>query len=119
MNFDFSSLVNFHYKNNFDITLVAAKKIILPYGICKLSDKINLKAIEEKPTSKYIINTGMYVLNKNVLNLFPKKNKIDVDELFSILLKNKKKIGVFQINDNDWHDVGIWPKYKETINKIV
>ena len=92
MNFDFSSLVNFHYKNNFDITLVAAKKkIVLPYGICKLSDKINLKAIEEKPTSKYIINTGMYVLKKNVLNLFPKKNKIDVDELISILLKNKKK----------------------------
>ena len=120
MNFDYTSLIDFHSKNSFDVTIVAAKKkIILPYGICKLSDKINLETIEEKPTSKYIVNTGMYVLKKSVINFFPKKNKIDIDELISILLKNKKKIGVFQINDNNWQDVGIWSKYKETIEKIV
>ncbi len=120
MNFDYTSLLGFHQKNNFDITIVAAnKKVILPYGICNLKDKNNLKSIEEKPTSNYFINTGMYVLKRNVINFFPKKSKIDIDELISILLIKNKKIGVFKINDKDWQDVGIWPKYQETINKLV
>ena len=120
MNFDYSKLLNFHNKNLFDITIVAArKKIILPYGICNLKDKIYLKSIDEKPTNQYMVNTGMYVLRRTVIKELPKKNKIDIDELISILLKKNKKVGVFKIEESNWNDVGVWPMYQQTISKLV
>ena len=40
-----------------------------------------------------------------------------MDEFLFILFKNKKKIGSFQIKDNQWSDIGQWNELKKTIIK--
>ena len=83
------------------------------------SYKNEIKAINEKPKNRYLVNTGMYLLNKKTIEKFPKKNFLDVDELIKILIKDKRKIGVFSIDDSAWNDLGVWPEYQKTVKKFV
>ena len=70
---DYGSLYEFHQKNNYDITLVAsAKEYIIPYGTCELNVEGHLSHINEKPKYDFLINTGLYILNPDVLNMIPK-----------------------------------------------
>jgi dTDP-glucose pyrophosphorylase/predicted transcriptional regulator len=120
MSFDYSELLSFHQKNNYDLTIVASRKIFtIPYGLCKVDNKNELTAINEKPKNKYLVNTGMYLINKSVVKKFPNKNFLNFDELIKILIKDKKRIGVFSINDSSWNDLGVWPEYNKTVKKFV
>ena len=65
---------DFHKKNNFKISLVAAsKKFNLEYGSCKIKRKNGeLKNIEEKPSINYLANIGLYLLNPEIIKIIPK-----------------------------------------------
>ena len=66
---DYMDLYDFHQKNNYDITLVASlKKYTIPYGTCELNGEGHLKQINEKPEYDFLVNTGLYVLNPDVLH---------------------------------------------------
>jgi len=44
---DYSHIYDFHIKNNFDITLIAAmKNVLLPYGVCMLDKNHNLIKVD-------------------------------------------------------------------------
>ena len=69
---DYSSLYKFHIENNNDITLVAsAKEYVIPYGTCELNNEGYLSHINEKPTYDFLINTGLYILNPEILDFIP------------------------------------------------
>ena len=58
--------------------------------------KGNFLKINEKPTKKFIINTGMYLINKKVFKYMNNK-KTDIDTLIKTLKINNEKIGVFHL----------------------
>ena len=78
--------------------------------------KQNLNLLK-KPKFKFNINVGLYLLNKNILNLLKKKQHIDFNSLLEKSLKNNKKVGYYKIRDKDWIDIGQMDKYKNFINK--
>ena len=46
-----------------------------------------------------------------------KKNHfLDMNKLIEQLLKKKKKIGVFPINEDEWSDLGNWQSLKKFTN---
>ena len=50
--------------------------------------------------------------------LFPSQlNWSGMNELIKILIKKKKKIGVFPIKDSDWKDTGNWFDYMKAIQQ--
>ena len=56
---DYSSLYDFHLKNDFDVTIVAsAKQYIIPYGSCELSQDGSLSHINEKPKYDFLVITS-------------------------------------------------------------
>ena len=77
----------------------------------KLEEKVCLKILE-KPNFQYLVNTGLYLVNKKIINLIPKTNT-DFTDLINVLLKKKKKIGVFPIADQKWIDVGQWDIFEK------
>jgi dTDP-glucose pyrophosphorylase len=116
---DYASLYEFHQKGKYDITLVAsAKEYIIPYGTCELNGDGNLSHINEKPKYDFLINTGLYVLNPDVLSLIPKDEFYHITHLIEDANKNGKKVGVFPIDDDDWIDIGQWAEYKKAIDKF-
>ena len=104
----------FHQRKKNDITIAAASKSYdVPYGTCKIDSEGNLKSITEKPNFKFTVNTGLYLINRNVIQFIPKNKKMDMDKLISLLIKNGKKVKIFPIADKNWNDVGEWNKYEK------
>ena len=116
---NYPDLYGFHQKNNFDITLVASmKNYIIPYGTCELNSEGHLIQINEKPEFDFLVNTGLYVLNPDVLNLIPENKRYHLTHLIEDAKKNGKRVGVYPIDDDDWIDVGQWAEYKKAVDQF-
>jgi len=116
---DYSSFYDFHQKGNYDISLVAsAKEYIIPYGTCELNNQGSLKNINEKPQYDFLINTGLYILNPDTIDLIPDNKFFHITHLIEIAISKGKKIGVFPVDDDSWIDIGQWAEYKKALEKL-
>lgn len=116
---DYSSIYEFHINNNYDITLVAStKEYIIPYGTCELNGDGHLSHINEKPKFDFLVNTGLYILNHDVLNLIPENKLYHITHLIEDAQKSGKRIGVYPIDDDAWIDVGQWAEYKKAVDML-
>ncbi len=116
---DYVSLYEFHRKGGYDITLVAsAKEYIIPYGTCELNDAGHLSHINEKPKYDFLVNTGLYVLNPDVLKLIPENKFYHITHLIEDAKNLGKKVGIFPIDDDAWIDVGQWAEYRKVMDQL-
>ena len=93
------------------------KKIKIPYGICKINKDKIFESIVEKPELNYNVNTGFYLINSNVVNLVPKKDRTyHFTDLINRAKKLKRKIGVYLTNDKNWLDLGSEKNFKTRYN---
>jgi dTDP-glucose pyrophosphorylase len=116
---DYFSLYEFHQKGGYDITLVAsAKEYIIPYGTCELNSDGHLSHINEKPKYEFLINTGLYVLNPDVLELIPRNKFYHITYLIEDAKNKGKKVGVYPIDDDAWVDVGQWAEYQKVVKQL-
>ena len=74
--------------------------------------------MKEKPSTNFLINTGLYIVHNKIINLIPKNRLFDFNDLIQLSLQKKLKIGAFQIKDNEWHDIGKWDEFSKTINNL-
>lgn len=116
---DYADIFRFHTKNNYDITLVAStKRFNIPYGICELNGEGSLKQIKEKPEYDFLANTGLYVLNPEVLELIPDNQLFHITHLIDRVKENGGSVGVYPISEQAWIDVGQWGEYRKTLKVI-
>ena len=116
---DYANLYNFHNKEKNDITLVAsAQEYIIPYGTCELNSNGHLSHINEKPKYDFLINTGLYILDPDILTLIPKNKFYHITHLIEDAKNRGKKVGIYPIDDGAWIDVGQWAEYKKAIEKL-
>ena len=102
---NFNSMLSFHNQNKNVATMcVVEHQIQIPYGVIE-SKNNQILDIVEKPTKKYLVNAGIYLLNPSILDLIPKNEFYDMPTLFNELIKKNKKTGVFTIEDY-WLDIG-------------
>ena len=112
MDADFSEMYNFHNKRKNDLTIIAStKNYEIPYGICQIDKKGKLKKIVEKPKSKLFVNTGFYIMKRQILNLIPKNRFFHMTQLIELAKKKKFTVAVYPIRDNDWIDIGQLSNY--------
>ncbi len=116
---DYKEFYDFHLNGKFDLSLVSSMQYhTIPYGICHINRNGVLDSIQEKPEYDLLVNTGMYLLNPEVLDLIPTGKFFHMTDLINKLQKKNKKIGVFPISSNSWLDVGQWEEYKKTLEKV-
>jgi dTDP-glucose pyrophosphorylase len=102
---DIASLLAFHDREHVDATIaIKPYQVEIPFGVIQKNGD-RLVEIQEKPTSNYLINTGIYVLNPPVLSFVPKNEEFPITELFNILIEQGIPVGVHSI-DAEWTDVG-------------
>jgi len=102
---DFNRLLAFHEEQAASATMCVREfDYTLPYGQCKLENNFIVE-VEEKPTYKFFINAGVYVLEPEVLPLVPQSSYYDMPTLFSNLIKLKKQAAAFPIREY-WLDIG-------------
>ncbi|MBT8489515.1 MAG: NTP transferase domain-containing protein [Deltaproteobacteria bacterium] len=116
---DYADLYRFHMQNKNCITLVAsAKQFNIPYGICELNGGGSLARIKEKPEYNLLVNTGLYVLNPDVLELIPDNKLFHLTHLIDKIKKNEGQVGVYPVSENAWIDVGQWAEYRKALKVI-
>ena len=114
---NYADLEKYHFIRKNDITMVVtSKEYVLPYGNCIIDNQGNLKNIEEKPIYNFLINSGIYVMNKKVINLIPPNKKYDIDQFLSKAIKNNYKIGIYPIAPDKWSDIGKWTDFYKASN---
>ncbi|GAB4461224.1 MAG: nucleotidyltransferase family protein [Bacteroidales bacterium] len=116
---DYTDILKNHKENKNDITVVASlKHYNIPYGICEIENGGSLVRIKEKPGYDFLVNTGMYIINKKVLSLIPKDEFYNATDLVEKALKENYKIGIYPISENSWIDTGEWVEYKKAVEKL-
>ena len=119
LDLDHGDLIDFHNKNNCEITLVAsAKKLTIPYGACEIDKKGFLSKIIEKPSLDYLINAGLYVLEPSVLKEIPDGEFFHITDLIEKVKSKGKRVGVFPIEDGAWIDIGQWEEYRSALKRL-
>jgi dTDP-glucose pyrophosphorylase/CBS domain-containing protein len=116
---DLADLVSFHTENNHDLTLVASlKDYKIPYGVCELGKGGSLAQIKEKPQYSFLVNTGMYVVRRDRLNLIPADAHCDMTDFIETLKLQGGSIGVFPIGEKAWIDTGEWAEYRKALDSL-
>jgi len=115
---DYSKIVEYHKENNCDLTIVTStKEFTIPYGACYLDKNNFLDHIKEKPKFSFVVNTGFYLVNPGILSFIPKNKFCNMTDFIKDLKKNNKKVGVYQISEEDWNDIGQWDDYYKSFKK--
>jgi dTDP-glucose pyrophosphorylase len=116
---DYAELVSFHADENYDLTLVASlKDYHIPYGVCELEKGGSLAQITEKPQYSFLVNTGMYVVRRDRLDLIPEQTRCDMTDFIAEIKRTGGRIGVFPIGENAWVDTGEWSEYRKALESL-
>ncbi|HOW43072.1 MAG TPA: nucleotidyltransferase family protein [Candidatus Omnitrophota bacterium] len=111
---DYFDIMQFHAQNRNFITLVVSMKhYTIPYGICVIENGGLLKQIREKPEYDLLVNTGMYVLEKEAMQYIPRNRMYHITDLINACIKKGKKIGVYPVSEKSWLDMGNWQSLNE------
>ena len=117
---DYFDILKFHKKNRNDITVVASlKNFRIPYGVCKLDKNGLLLKMEEKPEYNFLVNTGMYVINLDMIKYIPREQMFHATELIESANKDGKRVGIYPVSEDAWIDIGEWDEYKKVINRLI
>lgn len=104
---DYSEIYNYHKNDNNFVTIVAAKyRHVVPYGVVSCDEKQNYLGSHEKPELNYLINTGMYVVNRELIELMPHNQEIAFPDLIDSFRQNGKKIGIYVVEESAYMDMG-------------
>jgi dTDP-glucose pyrophosphorylase len=112
-------LIENHLKTQSDLTILGVRRTTnIQYGVLDLDEDSLLLSVNEKPKYTHIINAGVYVFNKSILNLIPEHKEFNMDQLINKLLVKEKKISAFIIDDG-WFDIGEFDEYRKLLSHII
>ena len=110
-NIDYKELLKFHKRRKNDVTLCVRNHIQkIEYGIINIKKKY-LNIIDEKPKINYLINSGIYVFKKKILNSLVYNKKIDMNNFINLLSNKGYKIGCYFLFEQVL-DIGNRTQYK-------
>jgi len=116
---DYKSILDFHTNGSYAMTLVASMRHYkIPYGVCDVGNGGELNNIREKPEYDFLVNTGVYLIEPDVLKLLPKNSYFDMPDLINKIKENKLKVGVFPVSEKSWADAGQWSEYNEMVKNF-
>lgn len=102
---DFAQMFEFHESHN-DVATMAVRPydIDVPFGVVHARDN-RIESLEEKPTERFFVNAGVYVLDPECIELVPRNEYYDITTLFSTLIEQGKNVSSYVIDDY-WLDIG-------------
>ena len=114
---NYTQLLRHHESQNFDATLcVREDEHRVPFGVIETEDGL-ITSMVEKPTYRYKINTGIYVLSPSVVASVKVDQRIDMPTLLEQHRKQEKRIGTYTSYDY-WLDIGQMKDYQKAQNDI-
>lgn len=102
---DPTQLIAFHEEHEAMATMAVREHVMqVPYGVVDV-DNLRIEAIREKPTGRYFINAGIYVLSPEVLRGVAAGTACDMPDLFDRLRHAGERTLAYPIREY-WIDIG-------------
>ncbi|GIU70251.1 MAG: mannose-1-phosphate guanylyltransferase [Candidatus Woesearchaeota archaeon] len=116
LNVDYSEVYNHHKSMGAMFTSITAiQHYKIPYGVVYTKEDGLIEKIEEKPENTFQINTGVYLLNKEVIKYIEPDTYLDMPKLVEMLIRDNKKVIAYPISESYYLDVGQWDEYKKVM----
>lgn len=114
---DLRDVYEYHLNNHNDLTIVTAiKSFKIPYGVIETGEDGLMTGLQEKPEQTYMINTGVYILNPELIDEIPEGEFFHITHLMEKVKARGGRVGCFPVSEGSWHDMGEWPEYLKMIN---
>jgi len=102
---DVSALLAFHNKSAATVTMcVREHDIQVPYGVVETNGEDVLDVVE-KPTHKFFVNAGIYVLSPALLGSVVPNVRLDMPDLIRLAISSRNLVKMFPIHER-WADIG-------------
>lgn len=116
VNADLECIYKTHRANGNKITFVCSMKdVVIPYGVVETDRSGMVTGMEEKPAFSFLVNTGLYMIEPDVIRHIREGEFIHLPDLAKRYLKQGEKVGVFPISEQAWLDMG---QYREMENMM-
>lgn len=116
---DLRDVYEYHLNNRNDLTIVTAvKSFKIPYGVIETGEDGLMTGLQEKPEQTYMINTGVYILNPELIDEIPEGQFFHITHLMDNIKTRGGRVGCFPVSEHSWHDMGEWPEYLKMISVL-
>lgn len=106
-----NELLSFHQQGSFDLTMsLKPMENFDRYGTVLVDNKKVVGMVEKQPSDKGLINGGVYVIKRSLLNKYPVNTKFSFETDFLEKEINNIEIGAF-ISEGYFIDIGIPEDY--------
>ena len=104
---NYERMLQFHKESGNVITMICAYKTLhIPYGIVEIGLNGKIDRMQEKPTMSFLTNTGIYIVEPEVVDDIEADTPIGFPDIIEMERKKGKKTAVFPVGENDWMDMG-------------
>ncbi len=116
---DYRDVWDYHLNNHNDMTIVTmVKSFKIPYGVIETGEDGLMTALKEKPEQTYQVNTGVYILNPELIDEIPEGEFFHITHLMEKVQARGGRVGCFPVSEHSWKDMGEWPEYLKMINVL-
>ena len=116
---DYEDIYEYHRNSGNVMTIVSAlKNIEVPYGVLKTAANGVVTAFEEKPKLSYFVNTGMYIVNGDMLDKIPENTFFHMTNLVEKLMNEGLQVGMYPISEEAFLDMGEFEEMRRMEEKL-
>jgi dTDP-glucose pyrophosphorylase len=112
-----SAMLDFHRANAADMTVaVRSFDLQVPYGVVE-TDGVAITRVDEKPSIRYFVNAGIYLLNTNVCRLVQAGERCDMTDLIGRVMAQGLRVIGFPLREY-WLDIGRNEDYARAVADV-
>jgi len=116
---DYRDVYDYHVSNHNDMTIVTmVKSFKIPYGVIETGEDGLMTALYEKPEHTYMVNSGVYILNPELIDEIPEGEFFHITHLMEKVKARGGRVGCFPVSEESWHDMGEWSEYLKMIKVL-
>ena len=104
---DYTQMIQYHRQFGNKITMMGARKhVTIPYGVVDIGKEGQIQAFREKPSFDFLTNTGMYLVEPEVLEDIREGVSIGFPTIMEQQMARGCRVGAFEVEEEDWLDMG-------------
>lgn len=114
---DFRAMLDFHRDHSADLTVAVRQyDLQVPYGVIESEGPL-VRQLREKPSMKFLVNAGIYLLEPSIHHYIPNDQQFDMTDLIQRLLDEGQIVVSFPVVEY-WLDVGQPADYEQAQDDI-
>lgn len=110
-NVSLAEMRNFHASEGNRVTVALKHETYtVPYGVAEL-DGSRILRLKEKPSYDHYVNTGVYIVDPEVIDRIPLGTKYDMTSVVEATIQSNARVGWYPVHEY-WLDIGTPAQYE-------